>query len=594
MKEFFKMFFASVLGVITAGIILFCISLFIFFGIVAGITSKATGGDIPKIEANSILKIDNASFPEIVTVEPFDFMNKDKDNISLTQAIEAIAKAKNNPNVKGIYMNLSFPSLGMASSEELRRALLDFKKSGKFIVSYADSYTQKGYYLSSIADKLYINPKGLLQLTGISSQTMFYKDALDKFGVKMEIFKVGTYKAAVEPYMLNEMSPANREQITMYINGLWDKITSDIAESRHISADSVKLFAENGDMFKKTERALEMQLVDELAYSTDVEQELKKMTDRGEKEDLRFVFLNQVLMNSGGNSKKGSQIAVLFAEGEITEAASEKGFDMKNTITQELGREIKAAADDDNVKAVVLRVNSPGGSAFTSEQIWKQVVDLKAKKPIVISMGDVAASGGYYISCAANHIVAEYTTLTGSIGIFGMFPNFAGVAKKIGVNTSVVKTSKYADMQNVFEPMTEDDKALIQGYIENGYDLFLTRVSEGRNRTKEEINKIAQGRVWLGEKALEIGLVDELGGLDTAIKRAAVLAQLGSNYYVKYGKTKRSFLEEFFDISSSDIKAALMKSFLSETEIEALRQIQSVPMAPSGIQARLPYSFSPY
>lgn len=595
MKEFFKMFFASVLGVITAGIILFCISLFIFFGIVAGIASKATGGAIPKIEANSILHIDNSSFPEIVSANPWSILTGKDEAVSLSQAVEAIGQAKNNPNITGIFLDLDDLSVGMASAEELRRALQDFKMSGKFVVSYADRYSQKGYYLSSIADKLYLNPKGMLGLIGIATQTMFYKDALDKFGVKMEIFKVGTYKAAVEPFMLNGMSDANREQITTYINGLWDKITSDIAESRKTAMDSVKMFADKGEMFGLAEKAVEMKLVDELAYRTDVEKELKKMSQRGEKDELRFVSLSQVLANGPMNKTKGSRIAVLFAEGEITEEIIKKPFDTDgSSITQELAEEIKAAANDDDIKAVVLRVNSPGGSAFTSEQIWKQVVDLKAKKPIVVSMGDVAASGGYYIACAANSIVAEHTTLTGSIGIFGMFPNFAGVAKKIGVNMDVVQTSKYADLGNTLAPMTVEDRALIQRYIEQGYDLFLTRVSEGRNRTKAQIDSIAQGRVWLGDKALALGLVDELGGLDTAIKRAATLAQLGSNYSIEYGKTKRNFFEELLSSSAADMKSAILSTILSDPEIEVLRELRSMPTRPSGIQARLPYYFMPY
>ena len=435
----------------------------------------------------------------------------------------------------------------------------------------------------------------VLGLIGIATQTMFYKDALDKFGVKMEIFKVGTYKAAVEPFMLNGMSDANREQITTYINGLWDKITSDIAESRKTAMDSVKMFADKGEMFGLAEKAVEMKLVDELAYRTDVEKELKKMSQRGEKDELRFVSLSQVLANGPMNKTKGSRIAVLFAEGEITEEIIKKPFDTDgSSITQELAKEIKAAADDDDIKAVVLRVNSPGGSAFTSEQIWKQVADLKAKKPIVVSMGDVAASGGYYIACAANSIVAEHTTLTGSIGIFGMFPNFAGIAKKIGVNMDVVQTSKYADLGNTFAPMTVEDRALIQRYIEQGYDLFLTRVSEGRNRTKAQIDSIAQGRVWLGDKALALGLVDELGGLDTAIKRAAKLAQLGGNYSIEYSKTKRNFFEELLSSSAADMKSAILSIILSDPEIEVLRELRSMPTRPSGIQARLPYYFMLY
>lgn len=596
MKNFFKMFLASVLGVITAQIIITCIFLFIFIGMVASMASKLGGGkDLPRIESKSVLHIDGSTFPEIVALSPMDILKgSDESNVSLSKAIEAIAQAKNDPNIAGIYLDMADFGQGMASAQAFRRALEDFKKSGKFITSYADTYTQKGYYLASVADQVYLNPQGMLLINGISSQTIFFKGALDKLGVDMMVFKVGTFKGAVEPYVLDKLSPENRMQIDTYITGLWDTMTTDMAASRKISVDSIKLFAERGDFFKKQTLTVDNKLVDELLYRSDVEEKLKAKLELGEKDEINFVSLEQVSMKSPTVAKSGkNQIAVLFAEGEITDARINVPSYKGNAITGKLAEDIRKLAKDDNVKAVVLRVNSPGGSAYTSEQIWKEVINLKAKKPIVISMGDLAASGGYYISCAANAIVAEPTTLTGSIGIFGMFPNLANVKKRLGVSTDVVSTSKFAGFGNQLEPMTADDKALLQSYIEMGYDTFLTRVSDGRGMSKAAVDSVAQGRVWLGNKAFELGLVDELGGLDTAIERAAVLASLGSDFYVNYATTKRDFLSELLGMTGQQIKASISKQFLTNDEfllIENMRKAREV----EGIQARLPLGFMPY
>ncbi|WP_329903534.1 signal peptide peptidase SppA [Porphyromonas pogonae] len=595
MKDFFKMFFASILGVITAGIILICISVFILSGIVA---SFAAPDKPAKISDNSILKVDMKSLSEIVTSDPLDiFRGSGADKtLSLTEVISSINKAKNNPNIKGIYLNTEELSSGMASVDEVRKALLDFKKSGKFIISYADNFSQKSYYLSSVADKIVLNPQGKIMLLGISAPTIFYKNALDKIGVEMMTFKVGTYKGAVEPGIRNELSEANKLQISEYINGLWNNITQGIADSRKKSVQDIKAFADSGYAVRESKIFVEKGLADTLAYRYDVEKMLRSKLKIKEKDDINWVSLAQ--MNEQQSAKQsGEKIKVIYAEGAIM-PQEVSSYNNSQTINYSLAKQLHKLAKDDDIKAVVLRVNSPGGSAFLSEQIWKEVIELKKKKPIVVSMGDVAASGGYYISCAANEIIAENNTLTGSIGIFGQFPNATALAKKIGLNVDVVKTSKYSDMllsgnvAGLIKPLSEDEKALIQAEIERGYDTFISRVAEGRKMTKEQVNEIAQGRVWLGNKAKEIGLVDKIGGLDTAIKRAAALANL-SSYKVIYGTTSKNFLSELFSSTAEEFHARISGKFLSREEIKLLQEYRQRESL-TGYQARLPYEISAY
>lgn len=597
MKDFFKMFFASVLGVVTAGIILACISLFIMVGWITSVASSFSKTESVSILDNSILVINFSELPETENDDPFTSFTKQEKTITLNNAIKAIKIAKNNPSIKGIYLNTEMPTAGMASLDEVRRALQDFKKSGKFIIAYGDNYTQKGYYLSSIADKVFLNPLGKVNIIGIASSTIFYKKALDKLGVEMLTFKVGTYKGAVEPYILDHLSDANKEQIKTYINGLWDNIVEDIAKARNITPESIREFADQGHALEEGEMFLKTGLIDSLVYREDLYGYFKNKLDIEKSKKLNLVSLNDVL--EGGNIKvsKGEKIAVVFAEGVIMPEQADI-YDMSSGITEKLTKQLKQLAEDDNIKAVVMRVNSPGGSAFLSEQIWYQVANIKKAKPIVVSMGDYAASGGYYISSAANKIFAEPNTLTGSIGIFGQVPNASKFVEKIGLNVDVVKTSKFSDMilsgniAGIMKPMSEDEKALIQKEVERGYDIFISRVAEGRNMTKEKVDSIGQGRVWLGEKALELGLVDHLGGLDDAIAAAAKLANL-SDYRLVYDVSQSSnIFELFFKTGRRELELRLMGKALSREELFLLREYRNI-MQP-GIMTRLPYGFNAY
>ncbi|HNU38000.1 MAG TPA: signal peptide peptidase SppA, partial [Macellibacteroides fermentans] len=517
MKQFFKMMFASALGAILAAGLLITLSIFLLIGISASMSQPTAFSP----SSNSVLKIAlNGALSDQKTDNPYAMLLGEEDTeLSLTDILKAIKEAKNSDNIKGIYIEAGNFSAGSSSIDAIRRAITDFKESGKFVVAYGDQYTQGSYYLASVADKVYINPQGALLLTGMSSQTMFYKGLLNKLGVEMLIFKVGTYKGAVEPFMLDKLSDANREQISSYMNGIWDNITADIAKSRKITVEDVNHYADQGFAIALPEKALECGLVDELKYKPEAEEYVKDLAGQTDKK-LKTVGVDKVRNIKSKEGKSKNKIAVLYAEGEITEAVTSP-YSMDKSITEKVAKELIKLKEDESIKAVVLRVNSPGGSAFTSEQIWKQVLELKKVKPIVVSMGDVAASGGYYISCAANKIVAEPNTLTGSIGIFGMFPNMTGLFNKVALTTDVVKTNTYADLGDVSRPMREDEKALIQSRIESGYDTFITRCADGRGMTKAAIDSIGQGRVWTGEQAIEKGLVDELGGIEKAIAVAA-------------------------------------------------------------------------
>ncbi len=595
MKSFFKNLFSSCLGVIAG---LGCFTFILIFSFSAFLASAFTADDPIPVDDNTILKIDVASIDEFV-VEDFsqiiDGVNKETyAPVSLTEAIQSIKKAKNNPNISGIYLNLDNFAGGMAATEELRRALEDFKKSDKFIIAYGDSYSQKSYYLSTVADKLILNPSGMLALVGISSNTVLFKNALDKLGVKMEVFKVGTYKAAVEPYIKEHISPENEEQISAYIGGLWQHILDVVSKSRNISSEQLNDYVNSGIAFEDTKRFVELGLVDMLAYRSDVRAIVAEAAGVAE-DELHMVGLAEMTRVADTEPVENDKVQVIIAEGEIKDVETNSNFSKSSEITYSLVDQLNEAMEREDTKAVVLRVNSPGGSAFMSEQIWYAVKKLAEKKKVVISMGNLAASGGYYISSAGDYIFAEETTLTGSIGIFGLIPNAEELAHKLGVNVDVVKTNKYASM-NLGLPiksMSEEEKALIQRHVERGYDLFLSRVSEGRKISKEEVDKIGQGRVWLGVKALEIGLVDELGGLDNAIAKAAELAGLGL-YSVEYPKTRLSLMDNFnMKMLSNSFVASIEEQFLSEEEAKVLNFLKEHKHY-MGLQARMPYSISAY
>ena len=512
MKQFFKMMFASTLGFFVGLMLAGMIAIVFMIGMVAGLGSNSQAVYTPKAE-NSVFKIAfEGDIRESAEENPFtNLLTGREPDLSLRDLLKSIHHAKEQESVRGIYLDMGVFSGGTASLDAVRRALMDFKESGKFIVAYADNYTQGGYYLASVADKIYLNPQGILGLTGLSSRTMFYKGLLQKIGVEMMVFKVGTYKGAVEPFIADKLSDANREQITSYQNSIWGNITKGIAKCRNITVEDVNRFADEGAFFASPEKAVEYKLIDELKYRSEVEKYLIEQSGQtGDK--LKTVGLSNMKNVKKTEREYRNKIAIVYAEGEIMQQIISSPYSGNfPCISEKINDDLRKLADNKDVKAVVLRINSPGGSAYTSEQIWKQVYELKKKKPVVVSMGSVAASGGYYIASGASKIIAEPNTLTGSIGIFGMFPNTAGLFNKLALTTDIVKTNRYADFGDPARPMTDDEKALIQGYIERGYDTFLTRCSEGRGVSKADIDSIGQGRVWTGEQTLKIGLVDELG-----------------------------------------------------------------------------------
>lgn len=599
MKSFFKTFLAALLALVAGS---GCIMIFFFVGVAGLIGSLSSLGDsnaVPiNIEQHTILKIDVAQLHDVVSVNPFDSFSSSTATqpVSLSQAIRAIADAKNNPNIEALYLNVEGVEAGMASVDELRLALQDFKASHKPIIAYGDSYSQKAYYLASVANQIYLNPLGSIELIGIASGEMMYKDALDKVGIKMEVFKVGTFKSAVEPYILNKISDANKLQKQEYIDGLWSSILQGVSTERKINADSLNAEVNKGLAFVNSDKYVQTKLVDKLLYRDQIDSVFAAQL-KVKKSELKMINLSALAAQQTDDIEvKDGVVQVIYAEGEITQANISPFAAGASTIGSGLGDRLREAAEDDDVKAVVLRMNSPGGDAFLSEQLWHAVKQLRSKKPVVVSMGDYAASGGYYISSAANRIVAQPNTLTGSIGIFGLFPNFSELVQKVGVNVEVVKTNDFADLtiSMPYKPLTNEQRALIQRHVERGYDIFLSRVAEGRHMTKAQVDSVGQGRVWLGRKAQTLGLVDKLGGLDVAIQEAASLAKL-SDYSVDYGVTRVNVWEELFKSTSpsNEFIARLRSAFLTDEERKAIRIMQGVTRY-SGIQARLPYDFEPY
>ncbi|PDP71917.1 signal peptide peptidase SppA [Tannerella forsythia] len=591
MKQFFKMMFASTLGFFVGLMLAGMIAIVFMIGMVAGLSSNSQAVYTPKAE-NSVFKIAfEGDIRESAEENPFtNLLTGREPDLSLRDLLKSIRHAKEQESVRGIYLDMGVFSGGTASLDAVRRALMDFKESGKFIVAYADNYTQGGYYLASVADKIYLNPQGILGLTGLSSRTMFYKGLLQKIGVEMMVFKVGTYKGAVEPFIADKLSDANREQITSYQNSIWGNITKGIAKSRNITVEDVNRFADEGAFFASPEKAVEYKLIDELKYRSEVEKYLIEQSGQtGDK--LKTVGLSNMKNVKKTEREYRNKIAIVYAEGEIMQQIISSPYSGNfPCISEKINDDLRKLADNKDVKAVVLRINSPGGSAYTSEQIWKQVYELKKKKPVVVSMGSVAASGGYYIASGASKIIAEPNTLTGSIGIFGMFPNTAGLFNKLALTTDIVKTNRYADFGDPARPMTDDEKALIQGYIERGYDTFLTRCAEGRGVSKADIDSIGQGRVWTGEQALKIGLVDELGGIERAVELAGELAEI-YNYNIMEVSTDHDFLKELLEKQIEVVKHSVVKDMLGD-EYEHFRTLQKVK-ATYGIQARIPYDLKP-
>ena len=576
MKDFFKFTLATLTGIV-----------------LSGISSSDTETVVKK---NSVMMLDLKGTLVERTQESLEgllgkFTGEAGNTYGLDDILASIKKAKENDNIKGIYIQASWLDAPYASLQAIRTALEDFKESGKFVVAYSDNYTQGLYYLSSVADKVMLNPKGMIEWRGLASAPIFYKDLLQKLGIEMQVFKVGTYKSAVEPFTSTEMSPANKEQVTAFIGSTWNQILDGVSASRKIEKDSLNAYADRMLMFYPSDESVKCGLADTLIYQNNVRSYLKTLVKINEDDRLPILGLDDMIniKKSVPKDKSGDILAVYYASGEITDydgsATSDEGI-----VGSKMIRDLRKLKEDDNVKAVVLRVNSPGGSAFASEQIWHAVKELKANKPVIVSMGDYAASGGYYISCAADSIIAEPTTLTGSIGIFGMIPNVKGLTEKIGLTFDVVKTNKFSDFGNLMRPVNGDERALLQMMISQGYDLFVSRCAEGRHMTKEGIEKIAEGRVWTGEMAKGIGLVDELGGIDKALEIAARKAELKGYTIVSY-PTKKDILSTLLDVQPNNyVESQVLKSQLGDyyKDFNLLRNIKERAM----IQARVPFELN--
>ena len=581
MKEFMKFTFASLLGVILAGIV------FTILGIISMVGMVASSDTETVVKENSIFVLNlEGTLSERVQENPFQkLLGEENQAYGLDDILSSIRKAKDNENIKGIYLQPTSLSTSFASLEEIRHALVDFKGSGKFIVAYADQYTQSMYYLASVADKVIVNPQGTISWHGLASQPVFFKDLLNKLGIEMQIFKVGTYKSAVEPYIATEMSEANREQVTAFLTSIWGRLLEDVSASRKIPKETLNNYADQMMDLKQAEEYLTCGLADTLLYKDGVLNYLKELSGREADESLRTLSLND-MKNVKRNTpldKSGNIIAVYYAFGGIDDGTSpEEGINSEKVIT-----DLRKLREDETIKAVVLRVNSPGGSAYGSEQIWHEVVLLKAKKPVIVSMGDYAASGGYYISCAADTIVADPTTLTGSIGIFGMFPNMQGLlTDKIGLHFDMVKTNRFSDMGDMTRPFNADEREAMQNYINNGYKLFVKRCADGRGMSTEAIEKIAEGRVWTGEAAKELGLVDELGGLDRALEIAAQKVGIEAYSVVNY-PAKESFFSTLLDEGKNDYIETKMSESLGEY-FHYVKFIQNLKDT-DRIQARMPF-----
>jgi protease-4 len=581
------MFFASFLAIFIATGVLFLIGFIFTVGFISSV-GQSTEPALPKSDEN-VLKLSlSGSVKETAEYSPFSGLFGDSETLSLKDIVAAIRVAKENSNIKGIYLDASYLATGAANRDVIRRALQDFKESGKFIVAYADTYTQGCYNLCSVADEVFLNPLGNLELSGYASQSNFYKGLFKKAGVEMMIFKVGTYKGAVEPYMNDRFSEENREQIASYQQSIWKNVVKDIASGRNISEESVNLYADSGYTLAPLEKTVELGLIDGLKYREDVENFIKEKIGVESDKKLKTVDVRRLVKLEKNMAHSSNKIAIIYAEGNIINSTLIPKYSNKNFITEKLVDELIKLKRDDKVKAIVLRVNSPGGSAYISEQIWNQVDEIKKEKKIVVSMGNLAASGGYYISCAADKIVSEPNTLTGSIGVFVMLPNFTGLYDKLDVKSDVVKTNKYADLGDLSRPWREDEKQLMQNYVNLMYDTFLTRCAEGRGMTKGEIDAIGQGRLWTGKQALERGLVDELGDLDRAVEIAAELANL-SDYEIKNVITSTDPVTEFLKKQMGDIKSSIVEDYVGE-DVELIHLLRTIRQT-RGVQARLPYDF---
>ncbi len=586
MKDFLKYTLATIVGVLACSIIVAIIGIVSIVGIAASSSTTTT------VSENSLFKLEiKGEVTERMVDNPFaSLVSEEQTVLGLNDVLSSIEKAANNDFIKGIYLEAGGIVASPASIEEIRNALVRFKQTGKFVVAYGDNYTQADYYICSVADKVILNPQGMVDWHGMASQTIYLKDLLAQLGVEMEVFKVGTYKSAVEPYTSMEMSDENREQITAYTSSIWNTMVEGVSLSRNLTSEQLNQYADEYIAFSGAEAILKSGLIDTLLYLDGTKAYLKQLMDTEEDERLAVLTLDDVknIQKNVPLDKSGNIIAMYYAEGQIVDAPSTGMGTTPEIVGEKVATDLRKLRDDETVKAVILRVNSPGGSAFASEQIWNEVVKLKEKKPVIVSMGDYAASGGYYISCAADTIIAQPSTLTGSIGIFGMFPNpHKLINDKLKLNVETVKTNKLADFGSMARPFNSDERAIMQRYINQGYATFIQRCADGRQMSTADIEAVAQGRVWTGEMALDLGLIDLLGDIELAKEIAAEKAGIESYTLISYPEEQDPFAMLLDQTREGYIEARIGKVVGQfKEELNLIYNLENM----SALQARLPYT----
>lgn len=590
MKDFIKNVLATMVGMFGFFIVMGVIGMMSIIGMIA------SGNAAQNVEKNSVFVLNlSGTISEQGSENPLSMFTGDNSlNSGLNDILSAIKKAKTNDDIKGIYIEAGALMTNYATLQEIRNALADFRKSGKWIVAYGDFYTQGAYYVASVADKVYINPKGAVDWHGIGAQTMFYKDFMAKFGVKWEVVKVGTFKSATETFTEEKMSDANRLQTKTFIDGTWRNVCDAVSKSRGISVDSLNSYADSYLALQATETLVKAKMVDGMMYGDQVKDAVKKMMKLDKDDNISQLTLNDML-NVKDGKVEGSEIAVYYAEGDIVQdPKAATMFGNNNYIaSRKVCKDLEDLMNDDDVKAVVVRINSGGGDAYASEQMWHQMSELRKVKPVVVSMGDYAASGAYYMSAPASWIVAQPNTLTGSIGIFAVIPDFSGlVTSKLGVRFDEVKTNRNSTFGNTMaRPFNAEETAMLQASVNRGYSLFRQRVAEGRRLPVESVEKIAQGRVWLATDALNIKLVDQLGGIDDAVKKAAQLAKL-KDYYTSDYPAAASWMDAMLNSMSSS--GTYLDEQLRQTLgdfYQPFTMLRSIDKR-EAIQARIPYAIS--
>lgn len=590
MKDFIKNVLATMVGMFGFFIVMGVIGMMSIIGMIA------SGNAAQNVEKNSVFVLNlSGTISEQGSENPLSMFTGDNSlNSGLNDILSSIKKAKANDDIKGIYIEAGALMTNYATLQEIRNALADFRKSGKWIVAYGDFYTQGAYYVASVANKVYINPKGIVDWHGIGAQTMFYKDFMAKFGVKWEVVKVGTFKSATETFTEEKMSDANRLQTQTFIDGTWRNVCVAVSKSRGISVDSLNSYADSYLALQATETLMKAKMVDGMMYGDQVKDAVKKMMKLDKDDDIAQLTLNDML-NVKDGKVEGSEIAVYYAEGDIVQdPKAATMFGNNNYIaSRKVCKDLEDLMNDDDVKAVVVRINSGGGDAYASEQMWHQMSELRKVKPVVVSMGDYAASGAYYMSAPASWIVAQPNTLTGSIGIFAVIPDLSGlVTTKLGVRFDEVKTNRNSTFGNLMaRPFNAEEKAMLQASVNRGYSLFRQRVADGRHLPVESVEKIAQGRVWLATDALNIKLVDQLGGIDDAVKKAAELAKL-KDYYTSDYPAAASWMDAMLNSMSSS--GTYLDEQLRQTLgdfYQPFTMLRSIDKR-EAIQARIPYAIS--